>query len=183
MVKLFLRILKKVKGSVLWLFENNPITIKNLQQEANKRDVSSDRLIFAKSMVLDKHLARHKVADLFLDTFPYTAHTTCSDALWAGLPVLTCTGESFASRVSASLLNAIGLSELATHTNKEYEDMAIELANNPIRLKEIKNKLEKNKLEKPLFNTKLFTKHIESAYTEMHKKYIKNEKPDHIKIQ
>ena len=179
----WMKILKKVKGSVLWLFEDNPITIKNLQQEANKRNVGSDRLIFAKPMALDKHLARHKVADLFVDTFPYTAHTTCSDALWAGLPVLTCTGESFASRVSASLLNAIGLSELAAHTHKEYEDMAIELANNPIRLKEIKNELEKNKLEKPLFNTKLFTKHIESAYTEMHKKYIKNEKPDHIKIQ
>jgi predicted O-linked N-acetylglucosamine transferase (SPINDLY family) len=177
-----MKILKKVKGSVLWLFENNPITIKNLQQEANKRDVGSDRLIFAKPMALDKHLARHKVADLFLDTFPYTAHTTCSDALWAGLPVLTCTGESFASRVSASLLNAIGLSELVTHTHKEYEGMAIELANNLIRLKEIKNELEKNKLEKPLFNTKLFTKHIESAYTEIHKKYIKNKKPDHIKI-
>jgi len=179
----WMKILKSVKGSVLWLFENNPITIKNLQQEANKRDVESNRLIFAKAMVLDKHLARHKVADLFLDTFPYTAHTTCSDALWAGLPVLTCAGESFASRVSASLLNAIGLSELVTNTNKGYEDMAIELANNPIRLKKIKNELEKNKLEKPLFNTKLFTKHIESAYTEMHKKYIKNEKPDHIKIQ
>ncbi len=178
----WMKILKKVKGSVLWLFENNPITIKNLQQEANKRDVGSDRLIFAKPMALDKHLARHKVADLFLDTFPYTAHTTCSDALWAGLPVLTCTGESFASRVSASLLNAIGLSELVTHTHKEYEGMAIELANNLIRLKEIKNELEKNKLEKPLFNTKLFTKHIESAYTEIHKKYIKNKKPDHIKI-
>ena len=86
---------------------------------------------------------------MFVDTFPYTAHTTCSDALWAGLPVLTCAGESFASRVSASLLNAIGLSELATHTIKGYEDMAIELANNPIRLKKIKNELEKNKLEKP----------------------------------
>jgi len=179
----WMKILKKVNGSVLWLFENNSITIKNLQQEANKREVGSDRLIFAKPMVLEKHLARHKIADLFLDTFPYTAHTTCSDALWAGLPVLTCSGESFASRVSASILNAIGLPELNTRTHKEYEDMAIELANNPIRLKEIKNKLEKNKLEKPLFNTKLFTKHIESAYTEMHKKYIKNEKPNHINIE
>ena len=179
----WMKILKKVKGSVLWLFENNLITIKNLQQEAKKRDVGSDRLIFAKPLVLDEHLARHKVADLFLDTFPYTAHTTCSDALWAGLPVLTCVGESFASRVSASLLNSIGLAELVAHTHKQYEDIAIELANNPIRLKEIKNELEKNKLEKPLFNTKLFTKHIESAYTEMHKKYIKNEKPDHIIVQ
>ena len=105
----------------------------------------SDRidLFLQNPMALDKHLARHKVADLFLDTFPYTAHTTCSDALWAGLPVLTCTGESFASRVSASLLNAIGLSELVTHTHKEYEDMAIEFANNPIRLKEIKNEIRK----------------------------------------
>ena len=165
------------------MFENNPRPIKNLQQEANKREVGSDRLIFAKPMVLENHLARHKIADLFLDTFPYTAHTTCSDALWAGLPVLTCSGESFASRVSASILNAIGLPELNARTHKEYEDMAIELANNPNRLKEIKNKLEKNKSEKPLFNTKLFTKHIESAYTEMQKKYVKNEKPNHINIE
>ena len=179
----WMKILKKVKGSVLWLFENNLIAIKNLQQEAAKRDIGSDRLIFAKPMALEEHLSRHKLADLFLDTFPYGAHTTCSDALWAGLPVLTCTGESFASRVSASLLNSIGLPELVTQTLKEYEDIAIELANNPNHLKEIKNKLEKNKLEQPLFNTKLFTKHIESAYAEMHKKYINNEKPDHIIIQ
>jgi predicted O-linked N-acetylglucosamine transferase (SPINDLY family) len=179
----WMKILKKVKGSVLWLFENNPITIKNLQQEANKRDIGSDRLIFAKPMALDKHLARHKVADLFVDTFPYTAHTTCSDALWAGLPVLTCAGESFASRVSASLLNAIGLSELATHTIKGYEDMAIELANNPIRLKKIKNELKKNKLEKPLFNTKLFTKNIESAYVKIYDRYLQNLPADNIEIE
>ena len=180
---IWMRLLKKVEGSVLWLTEGNLTGVKNLQKEANKRGIDSERLIFAKyTKLLADHLARHKAADLFVDTFPYTAHSGCSDALWAGLPVLTCVGESFASRVSASLLNAIGLSELAMHTHKEYEDMAIELANNPIRLKEIKNKLAKNKLEKPLFNTKLFTKHIESAYTEMHKKYIKNKKPNHIEI-
>ena len=180
---IWMRILKSVNGSVLWLFEDNVTASENLKKEAVKKGIDVNRIIFARYLSIEEHLARHKAADLFIDTFPYTAHTGCSDALWTGLPVLTCVGESFASRVSASLLNAIGLPELATHTHKEYEDMAIELANNPIRLKEIKNKLEKNKLEKPLFNTKLFTKHIESAYTEMHKKYLKNKKPDHIIIQ
>ena len=129
------------------------------------------------------HLARYKAADLFVDTFPYTAHTTASDALWAGLPVLTRIGESFASRVAASLLNAIELPELVTYTKKEYENKAIELANNLNILKEIKNKLNKNKHTKPLFNTKLFVKNLEMAYLKIYKKHIDNKKPSNIKIK
>ena len=132
---------------------------------------------------MEEHLERYKSADLFLDTFPYTAHTTCSDSLSAGLPVLTLQGETFASRVSSSLLEVAGLKELITHTAKEYEDMAVELANDLSRLKNIKNKLEINKDKTPLFNTKLFTSHIEKAYLEMSKKYNENKKPDNIEIK
>ena len=132
---------------------------------------------------IEKHLARHKAADLFIDTFPYNAHTTCSDALWAGLPVLTLQGETFASRVASSLLNAIGLSELITKNSYEYEKKAIELGNNLSKVVGLKEKIENNKLTKPLFDTKLFTSHIEQAYFEMYKRYNKNEKPENIKIK
>jgi predicted O-linked N-acetylglucosamine transferase (SPINDLY family) len=179
----WMKILKNVKDSIFWLFETNPIVIKNLQQEAKKRGVKSDRLIFAKRMTLDKHLARLKVADLFLDTLPYTAHTTSSDALWSGLPIIVHIGQSFQSRVSASLLTAIELPELITHSEKEYEDLAIKLATNPGQFVKIKNKLKKNRLKTPLFDAKLFTKNIESAYTIMHEKYLKNLPLENIEIK
>jgi predicted O-linked N-acetylglucosamine transferase (SPINDLY family) len=118
-----------------------------------------------------------------LDTRLYNAHTTASDALWAGLPVLTCIGESFASRVAASLLNAIGLPELVTQTQAEYEALAVELATNPNKLKAIKEKLKSNRLTTPLFDTTLFTKHIEAAYTKMHELYQADLPPDHIYIK
>jgi predicted O-linked N-acetylglucosamine transferase (SPINDLY family) len=180
---IWMRLLKKVEGSVLWLTGGNITGIKNLQKEANQRGVDSNRLIFARGMPLADHLARHKAADLFIDTLPYNAHVTASDALWSGLPVLTLIGQSFASRVSASLLNAVGLQELITYSEKEYEDLSIELATNPTRLKEIKSKLEKNKLIKPLFNTKLFTKNIETAYTKIYQKYLKNLPVENIEIK
>jgi predicted O-linked N-acetylglucosamine transferase (SPINDLY family)/Flp pilus assembly protein TadD len=181
---IWMRLLKKVEGSVLWLTGDNFTGAKNLQKEANQRGVDSNRLIFSKAMpLLADHLARHKSADLFIDTIPYNGHTRASDALWAGLPVLALTGQSFSSRVSASLLNAVGLQELITYSEKEYEDLSVELATNPTRLKEIKNKLEKNKLIKPLFNTKLFTKNIESAYTKIYEKYLKNLSVENIEIK
>ena len=181
---IWMRLLKKVEGSVLWLTGNNFTGAKNLQKEANQRGVDSNRLIFSKAMpLLADHLARHKSADLFIDTIPYNGHTRASDALWAGLPVLALTGQSFSSRVSASLLNAVGLQELITYSEKEYEDLSIELATNPTRLKEIKSKLEKNKLIKPLFNTKLFTKNIETAYTKIYQKYLKNLPVESIEIK
>ena len=158
--------------------------IKNLKNEASKRHIDPNRLIFAKRMPsIADHLSRHRIADLFIDTFPYGAHSTCADALWAGVPVITLAGESFASKVSASLLNAIGLSELITNTEKEYEDLAVELATNPARLKEIRKKLENYRITKPLFNTKLFVKNIESAYSAIHERYFLNKKPENIKIK
>ena len=133
-------------------------------------------------MFLPEHLARHCQADLFLDTFPYNAHTTASDALWTGLPVLTLMGSSFASRVAASLLNAVGLSELITSTQEEYEALAIELATNPHKLADIKLKLAKNRLTTPLFDTPLFTKNLEAAYIKMMDRYQADLQPDHISI-
>ncbi|MBC8304090.1 MAG: tetratricopeptide repeat protein [Pelagibacterales bacterium] len=169
---IWMRILKTVDKSVLWLLEDNSIATKNLRKEAKKRKIDPKRIIFAKRMSMTNHFARHKCADLFLDTFPYGAHTTCSDSLWAGLPIVTLMGKSFASRVAGSLLNAINLEELITTTEKEYEKLIIELANNSYRLKEIRNKLHKNKSTKPLFDTKLYTKNIELAYTKTYEKYL-----------
>jgi predicted O-linked N-acetylglucosamine transferase (SPINDLY family) len=178
----WMRILTAVEGSVLWLFQDNDWVTNNLKREAQKRGVSESRLFFAKRLPLDEHLARHRNADLFLDTFPYNAHTTASDALWTGLPLLTLMGESFASRVAASLLTAIDLPELITSSQEHYEALAIELATNPIKLKAIKAKLETNRLTKPLFDTPLFTKHLEDAYTKIYKRYQADLPPEHIYI-
>ncbi len=179
----WIRILKKVEGSVLWLFEDNPKAAENLRKEAVELGIEADRLIFAKRMPLTEHLARHRLADLFLDTLPCNAHTTASDALWAELPVLTCIGEAFASRVAASLLNAIQLPELITSTQKEYEELAVELATNHEKLTAIRQKLEKNRLTTPLFDTELFTRNIEKAYTAMYERYQADLLPDHIAIK
>ena len=179
----WVRILEAVDTSVLWLLEDNQTAAANLRKEASLRGLDPARLVFAKHMDLPEHLARHKAADLFLDTLYYNAHTTASDALWAGLPVLTCMGESFASRVAASLLFAIGLPELVTVTTNEYEALAIELATNPAKLKAIKDKLASNRLTTPLFNTALFTKHIEVAYTEMYERNQADLFLDHIYIK
>ena len=178
----WMRILKKVENSVLWLAENNKTGVKNIKNEAELRGIDPNRIIFAQHMLLAEHLARHRLADLFIDTFPYTAHTTCNDALWSNVPVLTRIGESFASRGAASLLSAISLSELITNTEKEYEDLAIKIATNKNYFTEIKNKLSKNRTSKPLFNTKLFTQNIESAYFKIYEKYISNKNPDNIEI-
>ena len=180
---IWMQILRRVESGVIWLLESNETSSKNLKHEATQRGIDSSRIIFAKPLHLAEHLARHKAADLFIDTFPYTAHTTCSDSLRAGLPVLTLQGESFASRVASSLLETVGLKELITHTTKEYEDMAVEFASDLSRLQNIKNKLEVNKDKTPLFNTKLFTSHIEKAYLEMHKRYNENKKPENIEIK
>jgi len=179
---IWMKILKQVKGSVLWLLEDNLTATNNLKLEANKRDVDDKRIIFAKRMNMADHFARHRAADLFIDTLPYNAHTTASDGLWVGLPFLTLVGDTFASRVGASMLNAIGLPELITYSENEYKNKAIEIAKNPILLRAIKKKLEKNKFSKPLFNVKLFTKNIESAYTKIYKNYIKNQKIENIEI-
>ena len=174
--------LRNVAGSVFWLLEDNPVASDNLRKEAKARGIGAERLIFAKRLPLAEHLARHRAADLFIDTLPCNAHTTASDAVWAGLPVLTCMGEAFAGRVAASLLNAIYLHELFTTTLPEYEALAVKLATNPARLKHIKHKLEKNRFTTPLFDTTRFTKNIEAAYTQMYERYQANLPPEHIVV-
>jgi len=176
----WMRILQRVEGSVLWLFEENPRAASNLRQAALRRGVNAERLIFAKRMTPPEHLARHRVADLFIDTLPCNAHTTASDSLWAGLPVLTCVGNAFAGRVAASLLNAIRLPELITSTQAQYEDLAVELATKPQRLAEIKHKLADNRTSTPLFDTLLYTKQLEAAYTEIYARYRAGLPPEHL---
>ena len=179
----WMRILKAVEGSVLWLYEDNQTATMNLRHEAKSRGIDSSRLIFAQRMPLSEHLARHRVADLFLDAFPCNAHTTASDALWAGLPVLTLIGQSFASRVASSLLNAIGLPELITQQQGEYEDLAIEIAKNPEKLKALKDKLVNNRATAPLFDTPRFTNDLEQAYLQMVQRYQADLPPEHLFVE
>jgi predicted O-linked N-acetylglucosamine transferase (SPINDLY family) len=179
---IWMRILAQVEGSVLWLLEDNPWAAGNLRKEAVLRGISPERLIFAQGLPLPEHLARHSLADLFLDTFPCNAHTTASDALWAGLPVLTRMGESFASRVAASLLSAIHLPELVTTTEATYEQLALELAFDAEQYQEIRKKLQRNRLSTPLFDVPGFTRCLEAAYTAMYERRQTDLLPDHIHI-
>lgn len=167
----WMRIIKAVEGSVLFLYADNEWSKANLIKEAKMRGVDSARLIFGGRIPADEYLARYQTCDLFLDTAPYNAGTTASDALWSGLPVLTMIGESFPSRVAASLLNAIGMPELITNNSEEYEALAIELARDPEKLVLIKQKLEQNRLITPLFDTPKFTKSLEAAYMKMFERY------------
>jgi predicted O-linked N-acetylglucosamine transferase (SPINDLY family) len=178
----WMRILKAVESSVLFLYAENKWAEENLKKEAKARGIDSSRLVFGRQIPMEEYLARYRVCNLFLDTTPYNAGTTASDALWTGLPVLTLIGQSFASRVAASLLKAIGLPELITNSQEEYEVLAIELALNPMKLADIKLKLAKNRLTTPLFDTPLFTKHIEAAYIQMYERYQNDLKPDHLSI-
>jgi predicted O-linked N-acetylglucosamine transferase (SPINDLY family) len=178
----WMNILRATEKSVLFLYAENRWAQANLKEEAEARGIDSQRLIFGEKLSADDYLARYRACDLFLDTSPYNAGTTASDALWAGIPVLTLIGQSFAGRVAASLLNAIGLPELVTHTQEEYEALAIELAMNPQKLVAIKLKLANNRLTTALFNTPLFTKNLEAAYSEMYQRYQADLPPDHIAI-
>jgi len=173
----WMRLMKRVEGSVLWLLESNSAVMRNLRLEAEKRGVSPERLFFGPRAKLEDHLARHRLADLFLDTSPFNAHTTASDALWAGLPVVTCLGNAFAGRVAASLLNAVGLRELITTTWDEYEAVALKLATDPKLLADTKAKLARNRTTHPLFNTDLFRRHLETAYIMMWERYRRGEEP------
>ena len=178
----WMRILNAVEGSILFLYADNQWAEQNLKKEAIARGVEPKRLVFGKSIAREEYLARYKCCDLFIDTIPYNAGTTASDALWAGLPVLTLQGESFASRVASSILNAIHLPELITSSQEEYEALAIELATNTSKLRLIKEKLINNRLTTPLFDTPLFTKHIEDAYIQIMERYWTNLKPEHIHV-
>src|SRR6516225_5049738 len=174
----WMRLLKAVPDSVLWLTKPNPIAEANLGKEAELRGVSRERIIFAPRVdTVSEHLARQRQADLFLDTLPYNAHKTASDALWAGLPVLTCAGATFAGRVAASLLKAIGLPELITTSLEDYEALALEIARDPSLLASIKAKLAGNREISPLFDTARFTRHIEAAYIAMWERYQRGEAP------
>jgi protein O-GlcNAc transferase len=164
---IWMRILREVEGTVLWLFAGDAAAEHNLRREAIARDVEPTRLVFASSLPYRDHLARYRLAGLFLDTFPFNAGATASDALWAGLPLITCSGEAFASRMAGSLLNAVGLPELVVRSLEEYETLALKLARNPFILASIKEKLARNRDTCALFNTERFTRHIEAAYSLM----------------
>ena len=179
----WMEILNKVQNSILWILEENSITQNNLINEAEKAGIKKDRLIFANRLPVEKHLARIKNADLFLDTYPYNAHTTAKDFLYVGVPVLTLKGKSFASRVAFSLLDNLGVKdELVTDNIEEYKNMAIEIATNKQLYLNIKEKINKKKTESKLFKTKNYTDNIEKAYVEVYNRYINNLFPDHIKI-
>jgi protein O-GlcNAc transferase len=164
---IWMRLLQAISGSVLWLRESHAWAATNLRREAENRGVDSKRLIFAEKQGLPEHLARQRLADLFLDTLPYNAHATASDALWAGLPVLTCAGETFAGRVAGSLLRAIGLPELITTSLEEYEAKALWLAQHPEEIHALKAKLTVNRETMPLFDTERYTRNLEAAYERM----------------
>lgn len=174
----WMRLLKMVPGSVLWLFGDNADAMRNLRSEANRGGVEPSRIVFAPRVSLEDHLARHRLADLFLDTLPCNAHTTASDALWAGLPVLTCMGNTFAGRVAGSLLSAIGLPELVCENPDQYEAEAFRLATTPQALAELRKRLERNRLSSPLFDTERFRKHLEAAYIAMWKNQLQGKPPE-----
>ncbi len=177
------RILLGTERSILWVSENNESFKANIKIEFEKRGIHPSRIFFAQRVeLMTDHLARYSLADLFLDTHPYNAHTTALDSLKAGVPVLTLKGQSFASRVAASLLNAIGLPELITTTQEEYDALAIELGTNHEKLDSIKKKLAKNRHIRPLFDTPIFTRHLEDAYRQMYERYQAGFDPDHLAI-
>jgi len=174
----WMRLLKGIDGSVLWLSRMNDRATARLHDTASERGVDPARLVFApKVPSMADHLARQRLADLFIDTLPYNAHTTASDALWAGVPVLTCPGKAFPGRVAASMLHAIGLPELVTKSLDEYEALARALAAEPARLRSLRQELEQHRLSRPLFDTDRFRRHIEAAYTRMWQMRQRGEAP------
>ncbi len=177
------RLLRAADGSVLWLLRDSSSAEANLRDAAQCRGIDPERLVFAERVEPAAHLARHPLADLFLDTLPYNAHTTASDALWMGLPVLTCLGTAFAGRVAASLLRAIGLPELVTQSLPDYEALALKLAREPALLASFRGRLERNKLTYPLFDTRRFCHHIETAYTTMWELWQRGEQPRSFKVE
>ena len=180
---IWMQLLSKVDDSVLWLIKPNKWARQNLCNEAEKRGVASTRLVFANKLPQSEHLARHKHADLFVDTFNYNAHTTASDALWAGLPLVTKKGNQFAARVAASILTAVGLPELITETEDNYERLILELATDTKKLYSIRSKLAKNLLQKPLFDTKRYTLNFEAGLIKAYDLYFNDQKPKDIWVQ
>jgi predicted O-linked N-acetylglucosamine transferase (SPINDLY family) len=164
---IWMRLLRRVEGSVLWLLADNASFVSNLRKRAQESGVDPERLVFAERAEFREYLSRHRHADLGLDTFYYNGHTTTSDALWAGVPVVTRKGTTFAGRVAASLLQAIGLPDLVAHTAEEYEELAFRLATDPELLDSVKQRLVRNRATSTLFDTAVFTRHLEAAYRTM----------------
>jgi len=159
----WMRLLQEIPGSLLWLLESTAMLKANLGRKAAARGVEPARLIFAPRVKLPDHLARHGLADLFLDTLPFNAHTTASDALWCGLPVLTARGNNFPGRVAASLNHAIGMDEMTVTSLADYESLALKLARDPSRLAAVKARLSANRDTSALFDTQSFTRQLEAA--------------------
>jgi predicted O-linked N-acetylglucosamine transferase (SPINDLY family) len=179
----WMQLLRTIDESVLWLTKANELGMDNLRREAAARGINPERLIFAPRVdPTESHLARHRQADLYVDTLPYNAHGTAAKALWAGLPVLTCKGDAFAGRVAASLLHAVGLPELVTNSLEEYEALALRLAANPDLLQSLRRKLVINRLERPLFDQKRLCRHIEAAYTMMRDMQRRGETPRSFRV-
>jgi predicted O-linked N-acetylglucosamine transferase (SPINDLY family) len=180
--EVWMRLLQALPDSVLWLLEANPWAAANLRREAAARGASPARLVFAPRVAMGEYLARYRLASLFLDTLPYNAGATASDALWAGLPLLTCAGETFASRVAGSLLTAIGLPELITDSLAEYETRALRLAQHPEELAALRERLAANRDTAPLFDTPRITRHLETAYQMMWERYLRGLPPGPIEV-
>lgn len=179
----WMRLLQKTPGSVLWLWETNDTTIKNLRREAEVRGVDGTRLFFSGYLPISEHLARYRLVDLAIDTFPCTSHTTGSDALWAGCPIVTCAGETFASRVAGSLIASTNMPELITYSLEAYETLVMELVNDPDRLAAIRQQLQDNLATAPLFDSLRYTRGLEAAYEAMWQRFQEGLTPDHIDVQ
>jgi predicted O-linked N-acetylglucosamine transferase (SPINDLY family) len=179
----WMNILSKVRESVLWLLKRSKATLKKLRKEAVRRGIDPNRLIFAEKLPKSVHLDRLGPTDLGLDTRSVNGAATTSDTLWVGVPALTLHGSHFVSKMSSSILAAVGLPELITHSLKSYEDLAVELATDPVRMRAIKDRLEKNRLTEPLFDTKRFVRNLENAYEQMWQIYTAGELPGQIKVR
>ena len=178
----WMRLLRETEGSVLWLSGTNPWAEANLRAEAKRQDIDPKRIIFTNRVSMAEHLARYRLADLFLDTFRYNAHSTASDALWSGLPIVTLMGRGFPARVAASVLNTIGLPELIAHSPEEYARVALELARDPEKLAALKTKLAELRTNSPLFDTARFTRYLEDAYTQAYQRYVEGKSPAAIQV-
>jgi predicted O-linked N-acetylglucosamine transferase (SPINDLY family) len=180
---IWMRLLGRVEGSVLWLLQHNEMTPRNLRREAESRGIAPERLVFATGVPLEQHLARHRLADLFLDTLPYNAHTTANDALWAGLPLVTCEGTTFPGRVAASLLRAAGLEDLIAGSLEDYEALALRLTRDRELLRSVKAKLVRNRDTSALFDSTRFARHIEAAYVNMWERARRGEPPESFAVE
>ena len=178
----WMRLLKALPGSIAWLVNSDPLAVANLRREAQRHGVAPDQLVFAPHVPIANHLARLRAADLYLDTFPYNAHSTAADALWVGLPLLTCVGDTFASRMAGSLLTAVGLTELITGSLEEYETLALRLGRDRQHLAALRSKLARNRDTTTLFDTPGYARHLETAFRQMWDNFAAGNPPRAIEL-